>query len=364
MASDPPIDQRGEWLEGIAETLWASGRKESALAYFKKFVEASGESPSLMRMADLMAEQKRWKEAADWYEQAWERDKRNAVPLYLRGWALKQNGQKEQGDQQMKMACLLPLANDEMRYQLAEAMSRHELNDAAIQEHETISRTGKFMNSWYAGHALDQLAHRAIQKKDFASAARFYERRMLNCLRAGSGFLMPEAYLMMPSFVHSLHGRDHLAAGRMDEAIREAWLCLDYIPGDVELVIDLAPKLEKHGRKKEADEIFSKVYDLHEKICADYSRSAGHHNNLAWMAANCGRRLDDALRHAQKAVELDSDNSAFLDTLAEVRFRRGDQQEAMEVMKKCLKQDPKSDYFQKQLKRFEAGVPSPNPLTE
>ena len=52
-----------------------------------------------------------------------------------------------------------------------------------------------------------------------------------------------------------------------------------------------------------------------------------------------------------------------LDTLAEVHFQRGDRDQALQLMKKCIELDPKNRYFRDQLKRFEAGDPKA-PLPE
>ncbi len=121
------------------------------------------------------------------------------------------------------------------------------------------------------------------------------------------------------------------------------------------LVVDLAPKLEKRDRKKEADKIFSKAFDFYQTICADHPQLASCHNNLAWMAVVCQREMEQALTHAQKAVETVPNNPAFLDTLAEIRFQRKEIKEAVELMKKCVQLAPKAGYFRKQLKRFESG---------
>ena len=61
------------------------------------------------------------------------------------------------------------------------------------------------------------------------------------------------------------------------------------------------------------------------------------------------------LAHARKAVELEPGNAGYLDTLAEVHFQRGDQAEAIRLMRRCLELTPDRDYYQRQLKRFQAG---------
>ena len=56
----------------------------------------------------------------------------------------------------------------------------------------------------------------------------------------------------------------------------------------------------------------------------DYPDSAYAHNSAAWVMANCRRDLDAALKHAEKAVKVEPKSAGYIDTLAEVTFRRGD----------------------------------------
>jgi tetratricopeptide (TPR) repeat protein len=71
------------------------------------------------------------------------------------------------------------------------------------------------------------------------------------------------------------------------------------------------------------------------------------------MSAKCSRRLEEALKHAQKAVELSPDKAAYVDTLAEVHFQRGDRDEAIRHIRRCIELEPDSQYFHEQLTRFE-----------
>ena len=77
------------------------------------------------------------------------------------------------------------------------------------------------------------------------------------------------------------------------------------------------------------------------------------------MSARCGRRLKEALKYSQKAVELEPGNAGYIDTLGEVFFRLGQREKAIEYAKKCLEVSPDNEHFQKQLKRFqEEAAPS------
>jgi len=169
--------------------------------------------------------------------------------------------------------------------------------------------------------------------------------------------------VQVPLLMHQNAARAALQAGKLDEAKREIQLCLKLSPGNVNLPIQLVADLEKADRKPEADELFGQVVAIHEKVCKDYPRSATSHNTLAWLAACCRRQLEKAQVAAERAVQLSPDSAGYLDTLAEVHFQRGNKDKAVELMKRCLELEPKSDYFRKQLKRVETGDPKA-PLPE
>jgi tetratricopeptide (TPR) repeat protein len=168
-------------------------------------------------------------------------------------------------------------------------------------------------------------------------------------------FVENQSYVTMPHHVHGLRARGLVAAGWVADARREIEYCQSLLPGNVDLAIGVTPELEKRNEKKLADEVFAKALAANEKVCADYPKSAGHHNNLAWLCACCRRELDKGLEHATAAVKLMPDNTGYVDTLAEVHFQRGDKDKAIELMKKCVEAEPKRSYFRKQLQRFEAG---------
>ena len=229
-------------------------------------------------------------------------------------------------------------------------------------EYDLIVRLGG-EESWYVGDGLRHAAQDALAKRAYLKAAANYERAMLRCLQTNTGFLETGAYLVVPHMVHRYRARGLLAAGKLDEARKETALCLAALPGHVELPILLVPELEKRAMKKDADELFNRTFGTLEKQCADYPKSAWARNNLAWLTACCRRQLDKGLDHSREAVKLAPNNAGYLDTLAEVHFQRGDRDQALQLMKKCIELDPKNRYFRDQLKRFEAGDPKA-PLPE
>ncbi len=84
----------------------------------------------------------------------------------------------------------------------------------------------------------------------------------------------------------------------------------------------------------------------------DEVRDAGMLNALAWFTAIHDIYLTQALEAAQRAVELEPENSNILDTLAEVYFRMGEAEKAIAVETRALELAPDDGYLKGQLERF------------
>jgi tetratricopeptide (TPR) repeat protein len=82
------------------------------------------------------------------------------------------------------------------------------------------------------------------------------------------------------------------------------------------------------------------------------SDDAGMLNSLAWFTAINDIYLSQALEAAKKAVELEPENSNILDTLAEVYFRLGNAEKAIEIETRALELSPDETYLKEQLARF------------
>jgi len=80
------------------------------------------------------------------------------------------------------------------------------------------------------------------------------------------------------------------------------------------------------------------------------------YNQLAWLLGNTSQKLDEALRCAQRAVQLSPSEAAYLDTLAHVHFARGELQQAVQCESRAAELDPHSGFILRELKRFEEAL--------
>lgn len=318
----------------------------------------------LLGYADFLAGQKRWKDAAAMYQKAWEAAPSQPLPLFLWGHALKQTGNGKEGARLTDLAHWVPLGNEVLRAKFGEDLAKRGFDADGRKEMELVLATGWF-RTYPVGNVHLRMARLKARKGDFTAAAKLYEKDVASLLRffGRVEFVEGKAYLTVPELARTYRARALFAAGKVEEALAEARTGLGVLPANIELALGLVPDLDKAGRKKEADEIYGKVKGAYAEAIKDYGSSAELRNGLAWTMANCNRDLDEALTHATKAVEVAPKMAGYIDTLAEVHFRKKDRPKALELMKQCVALDPANPYFRKQLVRFEK-KPFDSPLPD
>jgi tetratricopeptide (TPR) repeat protein len=300
-----------------------------------------------LRPGDWAAERGDFAKAAEWYGRAWNLDRTRSAALYLRAWALGKAGWTRRASDLTELARAIPLGDVYRRYEAVRLLHRRGMTAALAREADVLRRTTRVDMSRLA-------ADEAVRGGDYLAAAALRERSLFNfsgTYEQGE----PAAYLRLPHIVHGERARGLLAKGDVAAAEREIATCRTLLPGDVMLPINVVPELERRGMKARADELYGESKHAVEAVLAKYPDSANDHNNLAWLQVNCGRELDDAMSHARRAVELKPKNAAYLDTLAEVQYRRGEFDEAIKTMKRCQELQPGVPRHREQIDRFEAG---------
>lgn len=89
------------------------------------------------------------------------------------------------------------------------------------------------------------------------------------------------------------------------------------------------------------------------KAVADSIDDAEYLNNVAWFCAVYDLDLPEALEAAQRAVALSPAAPHILDTLAEVYFRLGKRDQAIQTIERAIELDPETVYYKQQLMRFQ-----------
>ena len=77
-------------------------------------------------------------------------------------------------------------------------------------------------------------------------------------------------------------------------------------------------------------------------------RFANRANNIAWKVFEENKqnpdKLNEAFQWSSSAVQLEPENSYYLDTFAHLLYARGEKQKALEIQEKAVKNLPKAEY--------------------
>ncbi len=139
---------------------------------------------------------------------------------------------------------------------------------------------------------------------------------------------------------------------------REKALCetLKLAPNHPDAVIALVEVFRKRGAVQEAADLVKSCSEFYRAQIAELPDEAENYNNLAWLLANTGAHLQEALKCSHKSLELQPDTAAYLDTLAEVYVRLGQPERAIEFQKQAVGLEPENLDLAGRLAKFEAAA--------
>ena len=120
--------------------------------------------------------------------------------------------------------------------------------------------------------------------------------------------------------------------------------------------VRFAELYEKSGKKDLAQLERERVAESVKHALARPDADASTLNGLAWICATNNVHLDEALKAAERAVQLEPKNTGILDTLAEVHYRSGNAAKAIEVESQALSYAPEDQYLKDQINRFKSGI--------
>ena len=106
--------------------------------------------------------------------------------------------------------------------------------------------------------------------------------------------------------------------------------CFRMVPSDGLLADDFFPALRKVGLIKEHNAWFDESWARVSAVIAQFPDSDNTCNTAAWLAARARRNLDQAEKFEERALAPHPEQSAYLDTMAEIQFVRGNRRKALE----------------------------------
>jgi len=318
-------------------------------------------SAAARQAADVAIKSESWDAAAKAWQQVVDAQPNDAAARYALGFSRMKAGDEKTGRETMQRARLVAAASSGQAYNLVRMMEQLKRYDDLADLRKRIVRTGAF-ESWILNSNVGRMTYAYAAEGDFAKALLYDERARLFCIPTNTGLVNLEAHLIISARNHVLRARLALAEGRHDAAVTHAYEAMDAEPANIEILLQLVPRLLKHAStKQDAVELFDRQYKFLADNCRAFPDAASEHNTIAWLCARLRWKLDAAQTFAERAVKLAPESAGYLDTLAEVHFQKGNTATAIDMMKKCIELDPDYAYFQRQLKRFEAGDPTTDP---
>jgi len=138
-----------------------------------------------------------------------------------------------------------------------------------------------------------------------------------------------------------------------DQESADFWIRMAFRlnPMNIDYPIDVLPAADKKFPKEVVDAWFELFLNKMLAKIAENPDDATNLNNTAWLCACCNRSLDKAKELATLAVEKEG-SPTYIDTLAEVEFRLGNQVKALELSLLGREMDPRDDQHRKQIRRF------------
>ncbi len=131
--------------------------------------------------------------------------------------------------------------------------------------------------------------------------------------------------------------------------------CYQMFPSDGALADDFFPALRKAGLIKEHDEWFQKSWTRMLAICEKFPNADNSLNTTAWLASRAQRNLDEAEKLQTQVLRLAPKHSAYLDTMAEVHFAKGNRRKAVEFSNRALNFLSVEPMMRRQHERFRSG---------
>lgn len=128
--------------------------------------------------------------------------------------------------------------------------------------------------------------------------------------------------------------------------------CHGLFPSDGSLADDFFPSIRKMGLIKEHDEWFRISWGRMTAVLARFPDSDNTCNTTAWLASRARRNLDQAEAYENHALTLNPDQSAYLDTMAEIQFAKGNRDKAIEWSTRAINFLPADSMLRRQHERF------------
>lgn len=333
-AGDDEEDLEEELVQ-LLEIIQPRNRKADLQKLVKALTEAG--TPNIYLQASLALDSSEFEESAKFYEKLELPEVMFPSLMYEKGLALKKGGLKG-GEELMSKALLqskgssnemLSFAYHHLRY--GDFEKCYELQKKALlrssDDHSYVKYHGP-------GSLIEQLAISATHLRKWSEALAYREVVATDGQYTG---VSNSVFLSRIRF-QSLIARGALAMESDDvvkaaNCFREAHRIL---PRDGYLANDLFPIMREVGLSVLHDQLFAESARCFRRHIELYPKDDNIYNNFAWAASRANRCLDEAEEALKVGLSIYPESAAYLDTMGEIYFARGNREEAIKWSNRSL----------------------------
>lgn len=279
----------------------------------------------------------RWKEVEPVYAALEEENPGNHLNLVKWAMVLRKLDHQEKADKVLGRALMLTLGKVTDLHQIADELARAGYEDEALDLLVKATMMSQPDGTDFDRSIVYLVKNGAtqIRNKEWKKAgaiAEVYSRFTMRG-RSGSAAMLVLNGRFQADFYR---GMELLKNGQRQQALDLLDSCQQLNPGSGSLADDFFPALRLAGVDQHYQKWFESSFQHVAAACEVFPKAHNAHNTAAWLASRAMLRLDDAQRHAQRAIHLKPHQGAYLDTMAEVWFAKGDRAKAVEWSEKAV----------------------------
>jgi tetratricopeptide (TPR) repeat protein len=333
------------WLRQLQERLavrrLADGKPDECVRLFAELAKTSPDNSNYeSRLCGLLLEANRPKELLAAFESFKPRAKEERMLLYAQAAAHRALNQADEAKKAADAVFARP-ASPALLKETAETLLSFGQRDWAMREYERLMQESAEEGRTHHT-ALLQLARLASESNQFERAKELFDKAATLSERLGDNFhfsMTADDFKLLAKTAEIRRLASQAETDKLKPLLDELAAAS---PSDFDVAIEVCNVLTEHKRP-EAAAVTKTIAD---RLSAELEETtAEFSNNFAWFLARTNQRLDEALKLAERAVKLEPDMYAYLDTLAEVHFRLGNVDKAAQLA-------PQDPHILAQLHRF------------
>ena len=357
------LARKKELIRGARDLTKLHGKWQLAVEATKAWLELIGNEAvgyHYMKYGDTLLKAGMNEEAASQYDKAWNSNPSEPLPLYLKGVAIEKLGKEEEAKKIKRTASIMATGEVTKRHFLANAMWENNDDELARTQDQIILKIASPKESVHPEALRRQYIDHTLNSKNLSTRLKSLEFYMLSKMRPvnANSVLSPRNTLRYLVDSEITKAKIEISNGKPSKAQERMEKLQEINSSDSSMLEDIYQLLVNAENEEGANKIFETTYKISKSTVNRFPDHGQHNNNHAWLLSRCGKKLNEALVHAEKAVNLEPENGAYLDTLAEVHFQLGDRPKAIKFSEKAVQLLGNDIQVMRQLERFKNGKPT------